>query len=67
MNPKAMIGKPCCFQYSGKELVGIIVDAVEAPPYGPGEIPDALVTVRGASGRQLTVSLVETYLKTTDK
>lgn len=67
MTAKDYLQKPCSFvSPEGKELVGIIVECVESVPYGPGQIPDFLVTVRGSSGLKLTVSLCETYLKTTD-
>ncbi len=67
MTAKDLEQRPCSFIHEGKELSGMIVEAVENTPYGPGKIPDFLVTVRGASGRKLTVSLVNSYLRTTDK
>ncbi len=67
MTAKDLLQRPCCFILpDGKEVNGIIVEAVEDLPYGPGEIPDFQVTVRGQSGRKVTVSLVESYLRTTD-
>ena len=68
MTVKDLLQRPCQFiTPEGKELSGMIVEAVETVPYGPGEIPDFKVTVRGQSGRTMTVSLVASYLRTTDK
>ncbi len=66
MTAKDLLQKPCSFMHQGKELVGLIIEAVEAPPFGAGEIPDFICVVRGSSGRTLTVSLCQSYLKTTD-
>lgn len=69
MTAKELLQRPCVFYTpEGTEMHGMIVEAVETTPYGPGKIPDFLVTVRGSnSGRKLTVSLVNSYLRTTDK
>ncbi len=67
MTAKDLLQHPCMFFLpDGKELHGMITESVEAPPFGVGQIPDFLVTVRGSSGRTMTVSLVETHLRTTD-
>lgn len=67
MTAKDLLQKPCSFiAPDGKELAGMIVEAVETSPYGPGQIPDFRVVVRGASGRTMSVSLCESYLRTTD-
>lgn len=67
MTAKDLIQHPCrFFTHDGKELHGMITEAVEAPPFGVGQIPDFLVTVRGQSGQTKTVSLVQTHLRTTD-
>lgn len=68
MTAKDLLQRPCMFFLpDGTEQHGIIVSAVEDLPYGAGEIPDFQVTVRGKSGKTVTVSLVESYLRTTDK
>jgi hypothetical protein len=68
MTAKDLLQRPCMFiTPEGQERHGMIVEAVEALPYGPGAIPDFKVTVRGQSGRTMSVSLVESYLRTTDK
>lgn len=67
MTAKDLLQKPVSFMSpEGRELVGIVVEAVETVPYGPGQVPDYLCTVRGESGRKMTVSLVASYLRTTD-
>lgn len=59
--------KPCSFiAPDGRELAGMIVECVETTPFGPGAIPDYRIVVRGSSGRTMSVSLVESHLKTTD-
>lgn len=56
---RAFVGQPVQFDHQGKRLSGIVTKA-EANGYAePGHIPDALLTVRGSSGKTLTVSLVE--------
>ncbi len=62
INPADLVGLQCTFDRGGKRLTGIVTDAKPAEPYGPGKIPDFLVSVRGASGQTVTVSLVETYM-----
>lgn len=61
-DPKELIGLEASFDLDGKRPVGIITAAEKAEPYGPGKIPDFLVTVRGQSGRELKVSMVHTYM-----
>ena len=67
MTTKDLLQRPCQFFLpDGKELSGMIVEAVEAPPFGAGAIPDFLCKIRGSSGRTMEVSLVSSYLRTTD-
>lgn len=67
MKTTDLIGKPCSFiAPDGRELVGMITEAIETVPYGKGQIPDFVCKVRGASGRTMEVSLVESYLRTTN-
>lgn len=55
------VGKRCSFDYDGKRLAGVIVAQEFAGLTARGAIPDHRLVVRGASGRTLTVSLVESY------
>lgn len=67
INPQDLIGLQAGFEHHGKRLVGIVTAATLAEPWGKGKIPDFTVTVRGCSGRMLTVSLVETYMRFPDQ
>lgn len=67
LDPKQLVGLKASFEHKGQRVVGIVTDAVEAPPWGKGQIPDLTVTVRGQSGRLLTVSMVETYMTFPDR
>lgn len=66
INPTDLIGLKCSFEHNGKRVTGIITDAKPAEPFGKGRIPDFSVTVRGASGRTLTVSMCESYMSLPD-
>ncbi len=60
-----LIGKTCSFDGpDGKtRLVGVIRAAVDAGFTTRGNIPDAVVDIRGSSGKVMTVSLVESHLQ----
>jgi hypothetical protein len=62
-----LIGQRVSFDHDGKRLAGIVTAAQSAEPWGRGKIPDFRVTVRGTSGRELTVSMVETYMSFPDR
>jgi hypothetical protein len=62
-----LIGQRVSFDHDGKRLAGIVTKAESAPAFGPGKIPDFTVWVRGASGRELKVSLVESYMTFPDR
>jgi hypothetical protein len=55
------VGKRCSFDYEGRRLAGVIVSQEYAGLTPRGAIPDHRLVVRGASGRTVTVSLVESY------
>lgn len=63
MKPDDLKGQSVRFNHDGKTLVGVVVDALDNGVTPRGSIPDLLVTVRGGSGRTLTVSLVESHLQ----
>lgn len=44
-----------------KALVGQVVKVAPTNPYGKYQIPDCLITIKGRSGKQITVSFVESY------
>lgn len=58
-----LIGKPASFDYQGTRLVGTIVATKDAGLTERGAIPDAQVTLRGESGKELTVSMVDAHLR----
>lgn len=49
-----------------KKLVGQVVSAKPCADADPGAIPNALLTIRGRSGRTMEVYLVEQYAKLFD-
>lgn len=57
-----LVGISCSFDHEGKRLTGVITEAKPAEPWGKSRIPDFTVSVRGQSGRTLTVSMVESYM-----
>lgn len=62
--PNRFVGKPCSFDHSvSGEPIRRLVGVIEAQAYvgltQRGGIPDYALTVRGASGRAVAVSLVE--------
>ncbi len=58
-----LVGKACRFDYQGKRLSGIIDKAEPKENAQPGNIPDASLAIRGASGKVLTgISLVNAYV-----
>ncbi len=62
-----LIDKTCSFDgpAKGQRLVGLIKAAVDAPPTPTGGIPDAVLTIQGASGRKVTVNLVAQHVQLT--
>lgn len=72
------VGKIACFYVQmgaivqglpkggAKKLVGQVVSAKPWADADPGAIPNALLTVRGRSGRTMDVHLVEQYVKLFD-
>ncbi len=66
MNPTALIGRSVSFDHPhtpGVTLVGVVTEAKDNGRTVRGDIPDLLVTVRGASGATVTVSYVESHMK----
>jgi hypothetical protein len=55
------IGRKCSFDHAGKRLVGTVEEATFAGWTKRGAIPDWQLKIRGASGKTLTVSLVEAH------
>lgn len=47
-------------------LAGLIVEAVQSAPVGPRAVPNAAVTVRGRSGKQVVVDCVRQELRLCD-
>lgn len=67
MKAEDYLHKKCSFMApDGRQLVGIVVECVETTPFGLGKIPDFTVTIRGSSGRTMTVSATEAYLQLSD-
>lgn len=60
-NTKRFVGKRCSFDHQGKRLAGVITAQEYIGRTERGAIPDYRLTVRGQSGRTLTISLVESY------
>lgn len=50
----------CLPRPNAKRLKGVVVGAVEAEPLGA--LPEAILTVRGASGRTMDVGLCRNYV-----
>lgn len=67
--PVEIIGKSVSFDHPDHgdvRLVGVVIEAKDNGKTARGAIPDLLVTVRGASGKTLTVSFVESYMRVTE-
>ena len=62
-----LVGLTCSFEYKGKRVVGVVTKAEAAEPFGKGKIPDFWVWVRGASGKEVRVSMVESYMSFPDR
>lgn len=62
---KYLVGRSCQFDHPGlgKRVSGVITEAVDAGVTAKGAIPDAKVTIRGASGATVEVSLVEQHVQ----
>jgi hypothetical protein len=58
------VGLRCSFDYEGKRLAGVVTAQEWLGLTPRGFLPDWRVTVRGQSGKSVTVSLVESYLST---
>jgi hypothetical protein len=67
ITPTDLIGLKCAFDHAGKRLVGVVTAAKAGGFAEPGHIPDFLVTARGESGRELTVSMVNTHMSFPDR
>jgi hypothetical protein len=59
--PSRFLGRSIRFDRDGKRLVGIVTEARYVGRTERGDIPDYELTVRGASGACITVSLVESH------
>jgi hypothetical protein len=55
------IGRTVRFDHGGKRLSGRLVAAHFTGFAGKGRIPDYQLTIAGASGAKMTVSMFETY------
>ena len=64
-NPDRFVGRAASFDHGGRRLVGIVETQRYTGRTVRGEIPDYDVTIRGASGAAVTVSLVESRLSVT--
>lgn len=60
------IGLRCSFDYQGKRLAGVITAQEYAGKTERGSLHDWTVTIRGQSGKCVTVSLVNSYLSIHD-
>jgi len=58
-SPTRFIGKRCSFEHESRSLAGVIIAQEYIGRTPRGAIPDYRVTIRGQSGKTLTVSLVE--------
>ena len=63
MKPTDIIGKSVSFDHHGSRLVGTATAAKDNGKTARGAIPDLLVTVQGSTGKQVTVSFVESYMR----
>lgn len=59
--PKKWVGRTCSFLKDGKPLIGVVTAQRWAGRNNRGAIPDYTMTVRGASGRTMEISMVENY------
>lgn len=59
--PRQWICKTCRFIHEGRSLVGEVIALEYIGRRGPSAIPDYRLTIRGATGAKLTVSMFETY------
>jgi hypothetical protein len=55
------VGKRCSFNYETKRLCGTVLKAEYIGRTQRGQLPDYSLQVAGASGKTLTISLVENY------
>lgn len=61
MDASRFVGQLCAFTHAGARLCGSVVSTKPLPPTERGQIPNSAVTVRGRSGKLLTIDLVEQY------
>lgn len=59
--PTQWIGRQAHFVHQGRTLSGTVIAQEYNGRRGPSKIADYLLTVRGASGAKLTVSMFDTY------
>lgn len=70
MTANELLGRTVSFDHpdmpaAGVRLVGVITAAKDNARTARGNIPDFLVTIRGASGATKIVSFVEAYVRIT--
>lgn len=61
--PTQWMGRTVHFVHQGKTLSGLVIAQEYNGRRGPSKIADYNLTVRGASGAKLTVSMFDTYAK----
>jgi|GEM_PF-3232830 len=59
--PDPNMVKQCVVQPGAQRLTGVVTECVKAPPPKGWKRPDFTLTVRGKSGRTVTISLIENY------
>ena len=60
--PSQWIGKQARFTHEGRNLSGTVIAQEYVGRRGPSLLPDYRITVKGASGAKLSVSLFDTYM-----
>ena len=60
--PHQWLGATARFDHQGKRLTGTVIHQEFIGLVGPSKIPDYRLTIRGASGAKMTVSMFDTYL-----
>jgi hypothetical protein len=73
MTAPEMVGKVCAFFHAKDAVIrglrqpntprydGQVIAAAPAPPVGTGKVPDFTLTVRGKTGKTLTISMTLNY------
>ena len=59
--PTQFIGQTARFIHQGRTLSGTVIAQEYNGRRGPSKLPDYNLTIRGASGAMMTVSMFETY------